>query len=69
MEISEVNRNDHLGDWRCEVWNAYIMQAGGMAEEDATIRVVELGVRYQGPLSNLQDNSVIVDSGTLAMLV
>ena len=35
-----------------------------MAEEDATIRVIELGVRYQGPMSNFQENSVIVDSGT-----
>ena len=34
-----------------------------MAEEEATIRVVELGVRYRGPLNNAEEHTVEVDSG------
>ena len=40
LEISHLNPTLHFGDWRCEVWNGYSQQANGVAEEDATIRVV-----------------------------
>ena len=35
-----------------------------MAEEEATLRVVELGVRYRAPLGNEQEQAVEVDSGS-----
>ena len=53
----------HLGDWKCEIWNGVQKTYGGMPEEKATIRVVELGVRYRGPMSNEQEKSLEVESG------
>ena len=58
-----VNPNLHLGDWKCEVWNGVKKYHGGFPEEEATIRVIQLGVRYRGPLSNQEEQSLTVDPG------
>ena len=63
LDISKLNPDIHLGDWKCEIWNGIKKVAGGMAEEEATVRVVELGVRYRGPMSNVEDQTVEVESG------
>ena len=65
LEISSLNPNLHLGDWKCEVWNGFQKFGGGQPEEEATIRVVELGVQYSSHLSNKRDRSLEVESGKI----
>ena len=55
----------HLGDWKCEVWNGFQKLGGGQPEEEATIRVVELGVQYSSHLSNKRERSLEVESGNV----
>ena len=61
LDILEVNPNLHLGDWKCEIWNGIKMFNGGMPEDKATIRVIELGVR--GPRGPFYGSNVEVDAG------
>ena len=65
LEISSLNPNLHLGDWKCEVWNGFQKLGGGQPEEEATIRVVELGVQYSSHLSNKRERSLEVESGNV----
>ena len=62
LDILEVNPNLHLGDWTCEIWNGIKKFNGGMPEDKATIRVIELGVRGpKGPFN--QQRNMEVDAG------
>ena len=61
LDILEVNPNSHLGDWTCEIWNGIKKFNGGMPEDKATIRVIELGVR--GPRGPFYGSNVEVDAG------
>ena len=55
----------HLGDWKCEVWNGFQKFGGGQPEEEATIRVIELGVQYSSHLSNKKERSLELESGNV----
>ena len=55
----------HLGDWKCEVWNGFQKVGGGQPEEEATIRVIELGVQYSSHLSNKEERSLELESGNV----
>ena len=62
LDIASTNPNLHLGDWKCEVWNGFQKLGGGQPEEEATIRVIELGVQYSSHLSNKEERSLELES-------